>query len=174
MKKFLFFLAIYLLISHAFAEEQKSLISFEISDQFGRIYTENDLHDRIIICLGGDKDGSQYIGQWSEAIRKSISENNNFKLIKFIPLSDLRGIPFFVKGFVKSKFPKNENNRILMDWDGLFPNAYQFETGECNILIFDRNGVLVHKIHGNKLNDQKLSIILEKLQILLNNDGYTV
>lgn len=60
----------------------------------------------------------------------------------------MRGVPLFLKGYVRKKFPRDQEKWVLMDWKGRFAKAYAWTPQESNILIFDRGGALVHRTHG--------------------------
>jgi len=147
--------------------QDAALISFKIEDQFGTVHTNEDYLAGIVIVIGSDKNGSKYNGMWAKAIRDSLRQENDFSQIKFLRIADLRGVPFFLKGFVKGKFPKERERWVLMDWKGKFAKAYEFESGACNIVIVDRNGAVVHKTSGHDLDHEKLAMICEKLKALM-------
>lgn len=155
----------FLFFSASFARAQETtLTSFKMKDQFNREYTENYFIGSIIVLIRSDKDGSKYNGLWSRAIRDSLKDEEGFDQIKFVAVADLRGVPFFLKGLVKGKFPKEKEKWALMDWKGHFAKTYQFEKKASNIVILDRNGALVHKTFGRELDQEKLQVILEKLR----------
>jgi len=147
--------------------QDAALISFKIEDQFGTVHTNEDYLASIVIVIGSDKNGSKYNGIWAKAIRDSLKHENNFAQIKFLRVADLRGVPFFIKGFVKGKFPKEKERWVLLDWKGQFAKAHEFESEACNIVIVDRNGTVVHKAHGQDLDYEKLAMICEKLKELM-------
>ena len=147
--------------------QDAALISFKIEDQFERAHTEKDYLANIVIVIGSDKNGSKYNGIWAKAIRDSLKHENNFAQIKFLRVADLRGVPFFIKGFVKGKFPKEKERWVLLDWKGQFAKAYEFESEACNIVIVGRNGTVVHKTSGHDLDHEKLAMICEKLKELM-------
>jgi len=144
--------------------QDSSLISFKIEDQFDQAHTDQDYRDSIVIIIGSDKNGSKYNGRWTKAIRDSLKQEKNFGSVKFLRVADVLGVPFFVKGFVKGKFPKERESWVLLDWKGRFAKAYNFVSEACNIVIFDRKGVVVHKTHGRELDLEELAIICEKLR----------
>jgi len=144
--------------------QDSTLIAFKLEDQFDQAHTDRDYRESIVIIIGSDKNGSKYNGVWSKAIRDSLKQEKNFAQIKFLPVADVRGVPFFIKGFVKGKFPKEKERWVLLDWKGRLAKAYNFESESCNIVIFGRNGVVVHKTYGQELDHQKLAVIVEKLR----------
>jgi len=150
----------------SFAQDS-TLISFKIEDQFERAHTDEDYRGSIVVIIGSDKDGSKYNGVWSKAIRDSLKQETEFAQIKFLRVADVRGVPFFIKGFVKGKFPKEKERWVLLDWKGRLAKAYRFESASCNIVIIDRNGAVVYKTHGQDIETEKLAVICEKLRKVL-------
>lgn len=146
--------------------QERHLISFEINDQFDKVYTEKDYEDEIIVIIGSDKSGRKYNPIWSDAILDSFEEEHKEQII-MLGIANLRGVPFFLKGMIKGKFPKDHDNRILMDWKGQFAKAYLFESKVCNILVFDRDGDLILKTYGKDIESHKLNAIVGKLKGLL-------
>ncbi|MCK4826054.1 hypothetical protein KA005_60460 [bacterium] len=144
-----FFIWILLMPIVGFSQEIK-LISFEIEDQFDRVYTENSWQDSILIIVGSDKDGSQYNPIWGKAIYDTLQKELPELPVKQVGLADVSGVPFFLKGFVRGKFPEEPEKWVLMDWDGTFAESYNFVEEECNILIFDLRRILVHQTSGRE------------------------
>ena len=108
--------------SIGFAQESK-LISFEIKDQFDRIYTEESFKDSIIILIGSDKDGSEYNGLWAQAIVDSLKNKKGFEYIKIVPQADMSVVPAFMRAVVKLMLPKEKHKWFLVDWEGVFPKT---------------------------------------------------
>jgi len=144
-----------------------TLISFKSEDQFGRVYTEKDFLQNIVVIVGSDKEGSKYNGLWGKAIGDSLKRASNYQQIKFLRVADLRGVPFFVKGLVKGKFPKEKERWVLLDWKGQFAKAYDFAPESSNIVIINRLGSVVHKTHAKELEQHKLADICNELRRLM-------
>jgi len=147
------------------AQEAVELIPFEIKDQFDRAYRDADLREKVTVVLGSDKKGSRYNDRWVRAIEALIDSNDHRKVV-VIEIADLRGVPFFLRGFVKKKFPKEEENRVLLDWKGRFAKSYGFVADTCNILLFDQRGELVHQMSVTDEEPGKLAEMKEKLEEL--------
>ena len=95
----------------------------------------------------------------------SLDGDTDIEQIRFIGVADLRGVPNFLKGFAKGKFPRDEDKSVLMDWKGIFAEAYQFKPKMSNILVFDHSGDLVHKTSVQAVDQQKLAVIAEKINL---------
>lgn len=142
------------------AHDDIPLISFTLKDQFDRAYTERGFPDKILVVIAADRDGSKFSDGWQQAIYDALLKRQREEQVQFIRVADLRGAPWFLYGFIKGKFPKEKDCWSLMDWKGIFADAYGFESKSCNILIFDRQQRLVYKTNVQKLDPQKLEEIL--------------
>ena len=142
------------------------LMPFEIKDQFDRVHTDADLRDNVVFVLGSDKEGSQYNSRWVNAIEELIAQSGSRDKIVLVEIADLRGVPFFVRGFVKKKFPRDEEYRVLLDWKGRFATHYGFQPGTCSILLFGRRGNLVHQVSVEDADAERLSGLRNALDAL--------
>ncbi len=164
--RFLIFLIVLLLPSMVWSLES-SLISFEVKDQFDRVYTDGQFRGSILVSIGSDKDGSKYNEIWTQAIYDSLKGEENFDRIRFLGVADVRGVPFFLKGYVRGKFPKEKEKWVLLDWKGVFAKAYEFEPEMSNVAIFSPGGALVHRTSGQTIDKHKLATVLAKLRSLM-------
>ncbi len=154
----LFFL--FLLSSANVFGQDSTLIRFTMEDQFGNEYTEQSWSDSALVFFCSDRGGSKYNEVWAKTLWDSLHVSGGAKSVRFIGLSDVSGVPFFLKGFVRSKFPEDTNKWVLMDWDGVFADAYHFREDACNILIFDSGRRLIHKSWVQSMEPRKFCEIL--------------
>jgi hypothetical protein len=143
--------------------QDSTLIRFELKDQFNHVRTEKDFQSKLTILVGSDHDGSKYNDAWGKSIHDSLAGKGAQNRVEFLPVADLRGVPFFLKGFVKGKFPKEPARWILMDWKGQFAQAYNFVPAECNIIVFDGNGQIVHQTSVQEIDPLQLHKILDRI-----------
>ncbi len=178
MKIFKLFLTIFLVFFsyQVGVPEESDLISFKLKDQFDRVYSDNDFENKILIVVGSDKTGSQYNREWIDAILDSLKKGDGLQDVRFLGVADLRGVPFFLKGYVKGKFPDQKSRWVLMDWDGKFAKHYQFKADVCNIAIINRKDRLIYQTSGTQLDFNKLNEILRKLRASIltvnSSDGH--
>jgi hypothetical protein len=144
-----------------------TLISFEIEDQFDRVYTENDFLKTILVIIGSDRGGSKYNELWGNAIGDSLRNERNHQQIKFLPVADLRVAPSLVRGIVKRFFPKEKERWVLLDWSGRFARAYDFAPEASNIVVINRLGSVVLKANGKELEQHKLTALCNVLRKLM-------
>jgi hypothetical protein len=57
-----------------------------------------------------------------------------------------------------------------MDWPGAFPEAYGFEKGACNVLVFSPEGVLVHQAAAKRIDNAKRREIVQHVTALVAPD----
>ena len=143
------------------------MISFELKDQFDRSYTPESWGDRVVVLFGSDRGGSSYNPLWAQALIDSLHDAPDLHGLQIAALADLRGVPFFLKAFVRGKFPREKDMAILMDWKGVFPKAYGFVADRSNILVFDRAGRLVYQAAEGDVHEQGMNDLLSVVSPLL-------
>jgi len=143
--------------------QQTELIPFKLKDQFDREFEERDFHHWILVLTGFDRSGSEYAESWMQAIHDALEGNEEFYKVLQVAVADLRGIPFFLKGFVRGKFPEKRSRWVLMDWDGVFSKAYSLQSKVTNILVFDCSSKLIHQTYGREIDQKKLDVIVAKI-----------
>lgn len=114
-------------------------LAFALQDQFGRDYSEAKFANKIVVLTVADREGGQFSGAWTQAIAAALTPETRTR-VQFFPVADLRGVPGFVKSFVRRKFPKEKNQSVLLDWDGQLAKRYDLASKQCNLLVFDRRG----------------------------------
>ncbi|MEL6822692.1 MAG: hypothetical protein AAFP70_13095 [Calditrichota bacterium] len=153
-----------LLLIGSSLQAQNKLISFELKDQFDTTYTHQDFDDQVLIAVLSDKKGSDYNERWSLAILDSLGEDSDE--VRFLPVADMRKVPFFVRGLVKKFFPKDPEVWILLDWKGQFAKTYEQVEKSCNIILFDRNSEVVYQTAVTEIDETELSTIVDHLRLL--------
>ncbi len=150
----------------SFADELQ-LLNFELEDQFNNVHRHDDVRGTIVLLIGSDGGGSQFNGAWGEAIDEALEDHPGYDQISHLAYADLRSVPFFLKGFIRSKFPKNPAQWALMDWKGVIAKTYAFTPKASNILVFARDGTLVYQASGTEPVDADLDGAVEALIGLL-------
>lgn len=156
------FILLFLLTTVSYSQVS-NLISFELKDQFDRVYTDKDYQESIFMVIGSNARGSKYNPIWSLAIYNELKDESVNNQLNSVGLANLSSVPFFLKAMIRNKFPKDKKKWILMDWKGKFSKAYNFKSGMSNILIFDHEGQLVYQTAAKELDSKKLSIITKKI-----------
>jgi hypothetical protein len=140
------------------------LVAFEMEDQFRNSYSHADFSGLVLVLIGSDKDGASIAMEWGKALGESLKLEKEEREVFVIGLSDLRGVPFFLKGYVRSKFPKKQEEWALLDWQGLFAESYGFVSGEANILVFGYSGSLIHQARFSDCESSAVEAIAAKVR----------
>jgi hypothetical protein len=136
-----------------------SLMTFEMEDQFRHSHSHADFKGRVLVVIGSDREGAPAAENWGKALSQALKPERDAGRLNLIGLSTLKGVPFFLKDYVRGKFSQNAGEWALLDWKGLFADSYGFVAGNANVLVFDKEGVLVHQAHFSEcLPDQVLSL----------------
>ncbi len=150
--------------SHA---EERELLDFELEDQFKNVHRSSDIEGNIVLLIGSDRGGSQFNGTWGKAIHDSLSDHPRYDQISHLAYADLRGVPFFVKGVVRGKFPQDPDRWVLMDWKGVIAKTYDYVPKASNVLVFARDGALVHHASGREPDEETVREVVNALRELL-------
>lgn len=138
------------------------LIDFEIEDQFGNVYRDEDYRRGVVVLTGSDRGGSSFNGQWSRSIQQALNQSETAPEVRYVGLAHMKGVPGFLKKFVRGKFPQDPESWVLMDWKGVFNAAYGFTKKNANILVFT-DGELVHQTFGREVEQEKLQGIVRAI-----------
>ena len=114
-----------------------TLIEFELKDQFKFEHHDEDFHGKVLLVMVGNKKGGKFARVWSEHLQDSIPAWGLDDDVELLSVADMGGVPFFLKGMIRGKMPKEPNNWMLMDWGSKFHKAYDCEKDVCNIIYFD-------------------------------------
>ena len=141
-----------------------SLISFEMEDQFRNLYSDAHFQGRVLIVIGSGRKGAAVAENWGKALSRSLKQEKDAGRLNLIGLSNLKGVPFFLKGYVRGKFPQNARDWTLLDWQGLFAESYGFIAGDANVLVFDEKGVLFHQAHFSECRPDQVQSLAAKIR----------
>ncbi len=149
--------------------QTEALVSFEIKDQFGNSYTDEPYREGVVVVIGSDRKGSAYSREWSTAIRESLESLTLRTEVRLLPLGHMKGVPRLLRGFVRRQFPKHPDAWVLLDWKGVFEEAYGYEKDSSTILVF-LDGVMVHRTFGQELEQDKVDGIQSALERALGDE----
>ncbi|MDX2436886.1 MAG: YtfJ family protein [Acidobacteriota bacterium] len=158
-------------VAHTTNASGAEVLDFELEDQFKNVHRSSDFSGHVVVLIGSDKNGVQFNGSWSAAIHDSLQDHPQYDQITHLAHADLRGVPFFLKGMIREKFPQNPDQWVLLDWKGKISKTYAFAADSSNILVFAPDGSLVHQASGQEPDDETVSEIAASLRTLLNQAG---
>lgn len=146
--------------------ETSSLIDFEIEDQFKRKHRNEDFQGHVVLVLAADRKGSAFCGRWAQGVRTSLDSQEN-ESVRFLSVAKTTGVPFFLKGTIRGKFPKEKENWLLLDWKGRFHESYDLAPDTCNAVVFDTRGRLVHRDSGDDPNANQVDAVVQAIRASL-------
>lgn len=151
----------------AVAAEQ-SLIEFSLKDQFNNRHTQQQALGKVVLIIGSDGEGSEFNDAWGTAINQAVTDHPDYPQLHQLPYADLRGVPFFAKGYVRGMMPEEPESWVLMDWKGRFASAYDFQPGATNVLIFGTDGNLKLHVSGQQPDSPTLARAIQELSVQLD------
>lgn len=135
-----------------------TLTRFEMDDQAGKTHSTAAYLKSAVIVLGSDRAGSKYNEEWGKALGSVLRKHTESGHAVFLGVADLRGVPRIFSGIIKHNFPPDRV--VLLDWKGVFANAYRFEAKSTNILVFGPGGKLL-RIDRCRGLDRKILLEIE-------------
>jgi hypothetical protein len=169
LRKASFFILIwgilFLVVFAAFSRAQNpGLADFQIKDQHGTTVTSADFLNSIVLIIGSDRGGSAFNPQWDRAIQGSlIGQTGSLDGVRIIAVADMRGVPGFLRGMVTGEFRKKAGAQVLMDWDGVLPQAYGFIPDASNIVVLDQASRSVYQTTGKEVEEEKVLAVTEAI-----------
>lgn len=140
--------------------QNNTLIPFALKDQFDVKYTKEQYSGYYVILLGGDRKGAEYCFIWSDKLNEELKDNPMKDKIKGFGVADLTKAPSSLKKVIKNKFPKEERRWVLLDWEGLFNEAYQFKENVANVILFNPEGKRIYTTTVTDIDMVKLNEIM--------------
>lgn len=147
---------------------EQSLIEYSLKDQFNNRHTQQQALGKVVLIIGSDGEGSEFNDGWGTAINQAVADHPSYSQLHQLPYADLRGVPFFAKGYVRGMMPEAPENWVLMDWKGNFAKAYEFQPGATNILIFGTDTRLKLHESGQQVEAEKLTRLTRELIMQLD------
>jgi len=144
------------------------LPAFEMEDQFGEVHTDADFRGGIVVFLVSDREGSRFNRLWSEALREKAQGRMEREAFRIVGAAHLKGVPKFMRGPVKNRFPRERERWVLLDWEGFFDGTYGLAEGASNLLVFDAGGRLIHRTSGRKPDQDEVESLLQSIRASLS------
>jgi hypothetical protein len=132
---------IVLTLAACIAEGGPSLINakapeFSLRDQYDQSFSLQSFAGHPVVLLASDKGGHDQNHQWLALLKEKYGRK-----IRIVGVADVRTVPFFLKGVVRSDFKKEEGS-VLMDWDGVVFTSYGLAPGVANVVLIDGSGIV--------------------------------
>lgn len=83
----------------------------------------------------------------------------------FIAVANVSSVPFFLKGFIRSKFQENYTYTVLMDWKGVLWEHFSCKDDVTTVVHIDPAGIAKFKVSGTGTDKE-----LEQIQTYLESN----
>ena len=135
---------------------------FTIEDQHAKKWRSGDYVGKNVLYVLSDRSGYEYSENWTEPLVKKFGDR-----LTFVPVADVRSVPGFLKGLIRSKFEDEFKYPILMDWDGILIEAFSMVEDVPNLVLTNESGVVVYSTHG-KGTVQQVNQLARQIEVHLS------
>jgi len=90
------------------------------------------------------------------------------KVVRFIPVADVRGVPGFLKSYIRGRFRDEFSYSVLMDWEGIMATAFKVVEGVPNFIVVDDKAIIRYAIAGTGTRKQT-DLLAKQLDVILGN-----
>jgi hypothetical protein len=129
------------------------LIDYELEDQFEVVHANAEVRERVVVVIAAGRKGREHTAAWGDVVRARLSDWLRADEVAVVPVADLRGVPGFLKGRIRGRFPEEPQRWVLMDWGGRFAEAYELDEESVSLLLFASDGALVTRMSAREVND---------------------
>ena len=150
------------------SEMTNHLEPFSMQDQFKHGYSERSWNDAVLIFFVADREGSEFMGQWVDAIDSFMNQTVLGQEFSIIRVATLPRVPRLAIGMIRRMFSNEGDEWLLMDWEKYFQSKYQLAEKVSNILIFDGDRNLFFRDSLMEYTDALFSSISQQLAELFD------
>ena len=122
-----------------------TVLRFRLEDQFGRVHTPARYAGAPMFIVAADQGGRTVAREWALALGAELAAAGAGQRIAVLPVADLRRVPRLLRRLVRGRFPKQEGEQVLLDWEGTLARGYGFTPDECTVLLVGPGGELVRR-----------------------------
>ncbi len=135
-----------------------TLVEFKIKDQFGEVYTDEPYREGLFVVIGSDREGSEFSRGWTEAVRESLEGLTAAVDVHFAAVAHVHGVPRLIRGMVRGAFPDHPDAWVLLDWKGVFEEAYGYEPDSTTVLVF-LDSAMIYRTHGREVEPDRVEAL---------------
>jgi hypothetical protein len=146
----------------AFSPLGSTLPRFTLEDQYERKWQHSDFQSPLVIYVISDRTGYAYSSNWTTPLVEQYKSR-----VRFVPVADVRGVPGFLKGYIRSQFKKEFSYPVLLDWEGTVTTGIKFTAGVPNLAIVDASRSVRHLTAGAGTRHE-INTFRDRLNQLLN------
>lgn len=117
--------------------------AFELTDQYGRAHRIAFPRGKVSVITLADRRGSRQIEDWVRPLYERYTDR-----IEFHGIARVAGVPDALRPLVSRLFRRGSGHAVMLDWTGDVCDRYVCEAERANVLVVDRLGRVVHRVHG--------------------------
>jgi hypothetical protein len=140
------------------------LTDFRLTDQRGREHRRGDYHGVVVVLVASDWAGSRYVRGWLKAIWGQLAGVPGLERVRALGVADARGLPRMLRSTLVAVLPKRDGVTVLLDWDGAIATAHALTPGECNVMVVDATGRVVHRMSGRGVDPAEVVRIAARIR----------
>jgi hypothetical protein len=123
--------------SVVWADEVKTRGAFSLEDQLGRLHTLAFPRASPTMLVIADRAGAEQINGWIAALKERYGQR-----IAYAGVADVRAVPGFLRGRIRSKFKDQFAHPVMLDWSGRVVDAFGCAPSVANVFILDHSGTV--------------------------------
>ena len=116
---------------------------FALRDQYNQLSNYRFPAERVTVLIFGDRKGSEQIEGWVRPLWDRYQARIDQRGVAV-----LSSVPAMVRGLVRTIFRSQVKYSVLLDWKGEVSQAYGYQNGRANLVLIDRQGRIVLRLHG--------------------------
>ena len=144
--------------------QETRLVPFEMPDQFDNLHSEREFTGTVVVFLGSGRKGSKFNEPWGKVLAGELAGAVRDGDLQIVGFAHLRGVPSFLSGSVRKRFPQEPEEWALLDWKGFFARTYGRTKGAANLYAFDRSGRLIHRSGLREVDRKQLADVVAALR----------
>ncbi len=115
----------------------ESAPSFELKDQFGKLWKSSDKKDSIVVIVAANPDSGRAMGPWVDNLKAKFGGK-----IELLGLMDLHTVPWIGRGIARSRIKSETKDPLMLDFDGATAKAYCVNSKYPVVVVIDGKGIL--------------------------------
>ncbi len=114
------------------------LPAYRLLDQFNRLVTDESVRRQASIVIVAGRSGAAAAERWTVRIREALVPSEAL----VVAIADLQGAPKLFRGFIRSMFPKDTSNAVVLDWDGVIGRRIRGDKAPLIAAVYGADGRL--------------------------------
>lgn len=128
------------------ARKVDSVVQFRLPDQFGRVYDAAEYRGRRFYVVAAGSGGRSAATAWGTMLPRALAAGADpAPAADTLPapvvlVADLRGVPRWLRGLVRGRFPHARRDAVLLDWTGALAVQLALDPARCTVVAVSPAG----------------------------------